>query len=147
MRVPAAIARFVASTLAVALGLGTGIAVAESGVVASLTGRSIDVSQAAPSPTSTTTSSSEPTTTTTVDTQPAVGPSGETPTTEYRNHGQYVSEVAHETPPGPEHGAAVSDAARSDVGKADHGVDSPGENPVHPDSSGDGSESAPGSDG
>ena len=34
-----------------------------------------------------------------------------------RNHGEYVSGVAHETPPGPGHGAAVSEAARSDCGK------------------------------
>jgi hypothetical protein len=33
------------------------------------------------------------------------------------NHGQYVSSVAHNVPPGPGHGAAVSEAAHSDCGK------------------------------
>lgn len=33
------------------------------------------------------------------------------------NHGEVVSSVAHATPPGPGHGAAVSEAARSDCGK------------------------------
>jgi hypothetical protein len=35
------------------------------------------------------------------------------------NHGKTVSSVAHETPPGPDHGEAVSEAARSDCGKSD----------------------------
>ena len=34
-----------------------------------------------------------------------------------RNHGEYVSSVAKSVPPGPGHGAAVSEAARSDCGK------------------------------
>ena len=33
------------------------------------------------------------------------------------NHGQYVSGVAHDTPPGPGHGEVVSAAAQSDCGK------------------------------
>jgi hypothetical protein len=33
------------------------------------------------------------------------------------NHGEYVSGVAHATPPGPEHGQIVSAAAQSDCGK------------------------------
>jgi hypothetical protein len=33
------------------------------------------------------------------------------------NHGEVVSSVARETPPGPGHGAAVSEAAKSDCGK------------------------------
>jgi hypothetical protein len=33
------------------------------------------------------------------------------------NHGQYVSQVAKDTPPGPGHGQAVSEAAHSDCGK------------------------------
>jgi uncharacterized membrane protein YgcG len=33
------------------------------------------------------------------------------------NHGQYVSGVAHDTPPGPGHGEIVSAAAQSDCGK------------------------------
>lgn len=35
------------------------------------------------------------------------------------NHGKTVSSVAHETPPGPGHGEAVSAAAQSDCGKKD----------------------------
>lgn len=35
------------------------------------------------------------------------------------NHGEYVSSVAHATPPGPGHGVAVREAAHSDCGKAD----------------------------
>jgi hypothetical protein len=34
-----------------------------------------------------------------------------------KNHGEYVSSVAHSTPPGPGHGAAVSAAAHSTCGK------------------------------
>jgi len=34
------------------------------------------------------------------------------------NHGQYVSGVAHSTPPGPDHGQVVSAAAQSDCGKS-----------------------------
>jgi hypothetical protein len=34
------------------------------------------------------------------------------------NHGDYVSRVAHDTPPGPDHGKIVSAAAQSDCGKA-----------------------------
>ena len=45
------------------------------------------------------------------------------------NHGQYVSGIAKSTPPGPGHGAAVSEAAHSDCGKTadeadDEGTDS-----------------------
>ena len=36
-----------------------------------------------------------------------------------QNHGEYVSCVAHEASPGPDHGKTVSEAARSDVGKKD----------------------------
>lgn len=35
------------------------------------------------------------------------------------NHGETVSSVAHETEPGPDHGAAVSEAAKSSCGKDD----------------------------
>jgi hypothetical protein len=35
------------------------------------------------------------------------------------SHGKTVSSVAHDTPPGPDHGAAVAAAAQSDCGKAD----------------------------
>jgi hypothetical protein len=34
-----------------------------------------------------------------------------------RNHGDYVSRVAHETPPGPDHGRIVAAAAQSDCGQ------------------------------
>ena len=34
-----------------------------------------------------------------------------------KNHGDFVSQVAHNTPPGPEHGQIVSAAAQSDCGK------------------------------
>ena len=33
------------------------------------------------------------------------------------NHGDYVSRVAHDTPPGPDHGAIMAAAAQSDCGK------------------------------
>ena len=33
------------------------------------------------------------------------------------NHGKYVSQAAHDSPPGPGHGKAVSEVARSDAGK------------------------------
>jgi hypothetical protein len=38
-------------------------------------------------------------------------------------HGQRVSEVAHSTPPGPAHGAAVSAAAHDHEGECPHGDD------------------------
>ena len=34
-----------------------------------------------------------------------------------KNHGDYVSRVAHDTPPGPDHGKIVSAAAQADCGK------------------------------
>jgi len=37
------------------------------------------------------------------------------------NHGEYVSDVAHQVPPGPAHGKLVSAAAQSDCGKTDPG--------------------------
>ena len=36
------------------------------------------------------------------------------------NHGEYVSGVAHDTPPGPGKGQVVSEAAQSDCGKPEH---------------------------
>ena len=52
-----------------------------------------------------------------------VEPEGEEPDpcADADNHGEYVSGVAHDTPSGPDKGAAVSEAAQSDCGKAESG--------------------------
>src|SRR5690242_20712242 len=67
------------------------------------------------SSTSTTATAEAPTSTT-------VSPNGSTTTTEHEgeqpeNHGACVSAAAHNTPPGPDHGKAVSEVAHSDCGK------------------------------
>jgi hypothetical protein len=91
-------------------------------------GNDDDEPTATPSPTGTPTNTPTPTATATVTFTPSPTPtdtSTETPTETPEpctspapgNHGQYVSCVAHNTPPGPGHGKAVSEAARSDVGK------------------------------
>jgi hypothetical protein len=61
-----------------------------------------------------------PTTTTTA----APAPNGE-----FKNHGDCVSQAAHDTPPGPGHGEAVSKVAKSYCGKKDkvEGSDEQGE--------------------
>ena len=71
----------------------------------------------------TTTTTLDDTTTTTLDD----GTTTTTPDacTSAANHGQFVSGVARATPPGPGHGAVVSDAARSDCGR--NGGDDGGE--------------------
>jgi hypothetical protein len=48
---------------------------------------------------------------------PTDGGAGSIACEDAANHGQYVSSVAHSVPPGPGHGAAVSEAAKSDCGK------------------------------
>jgi hypothetical protein len=52
------------------------------------------------------------------------------------NHGHDVSEVAHNTPPGPGHGAAVSDAAHQKCDKGDHEADDEGDDESGEDESG-----------
>jgi len=44
--------------------------------------------------------------------------------TEFKNHGECVSAAAHDTPPGPGHGQAVSEVAKSDCGKTTASTDS-----------------------
>ena len=58
-----------------------------------------------------------------------------------RNHGEYVSSVAKSVPPGPGHGAAVSEAARSDCGKKNAEDSEPSEDSDSTDSD-DGSENS-----
>jgi hypothetical protein len=89
-----------------------------------------------PPPTEVTTAPTDPTMTT--DAAPTTE-ADEPPTTDAAsgiecaegNHGMTVSSVAHETPPGPGHGKAVSEAAWSTCGKgdddeADEASDTPG---------------------
>jgi hypothetical protein len=78
--------------------------------------------------TSTSTTSTTSTTTTTVVPHDAVVPGPTTDTTPNTpggpsgclTHGQKVSQVAHDTPPGPGHGAAVSAAAHDHTGECVH---------------------------
>ena len=63
-------------------------------------------------------------TTTVPDTSTTVSAGSSTPAVaappcppDVQNHGQYVSDVARNTPPGPDHGKIVSAAAQSDCGK------------------------------
>src|SRR5947207_691052 len=87
----------------------------------------------------TTTSTTEATTTSTTEAAKPDSSAGDHPD----NHGACVSKAAHDTPPGPGHGAAVSKVARSDCGKSTsaHGDDSGHETPEteapESDSSGD----------
>jgi hypothetical protein len=65
-----------------------------------------------------TTSTSEDSTSTSIDTSTTqADPLVTTSSTVWKNHGEYVSWVAHHTPKGKGHGKAVSEAARSDIGK------------------------------
>lgn len=102
-----------------------------------------------------TTSSTEATTSTTV--APGGGATTSTaPEAErHDNHGACVSQAAHDTPPGPDHGKTVSSVAQSDCGKqttatteanenenepAEHGTEpAEQENEHHGDNSGPGS--------
>jgi hypothetical protein len=82
-----------------------------STTVDSTTSTSVDDSS-----TSTTATTEAPTTSTTVapnGSTTTTAPSGEHP----ENHGACVSAAAHDTPPGPGHGKAVSSVAHSDCGK------------------------------
>ena len=67
-----------------------------------------------------------------------------------RNHGDFVSDVARDTPPGPDHGETVSAAARSDCGKDDttaSSVTEPGTSATTDDHGGDEDHRGPGRDG
>lgn len=80
--------------------------------------------------------------------EPTDDPTGE-PTTDAcadaKNHGEYVSGVAKDAPPGPGHGAAVSEAARSDCGKRTTDSDSSdSEDPATSDTKGDKDKVPPG---
>jgi hypothetical protein len=82
---------------------------------------------AAPTTTTTSTTTTTATTTTTTTTTAATTTTAPSTTTApvtappcpagVKNHGDFVSQVAHDTPPGPEHGQIVSAAAHSDCGK------------------------------
>jgi hypothetical protein len=81
---------------------------------------------------STTTSTSTPdsTTTTEASTTTTVPPTTTTSAPggdQFKNHGDCVSQAAHDTPPGPGHGDAVSTVAQSDCGKNKIEADEQGE--------------------
>ena len=82
----------------------------------------------------TTTTTLDDITTTTLDTTTTTTPTGggddgtgTDACTSAANHGEFVSGVAHATPPGPGHGAVVSDAAQSDCGHQGGDDDDAGE--------------------
>jgi hypothetical protein len=121
-------ARVVAGVAAAVL-LASGVAVAatETGSRpavsredATTTSTSVDPSTSTSVDEPTTTSTTEPDETTEPTTSTTVSPTAPTSTTEPEakdNHGACVSAAAHDTPPGPDHGKAVSEVAKSDCGK------------------------------
>ena len=108
-----------AATVVVALMAASGIAVAatSTGSRPTFAQEETSTSEADSTTTSvadstTTSSTSEVTTTTAApSTSTTAGPG------EFKNHGACVSAAAHDTPPGPGHGRAVSEVAKSDCGK------------------------------
>jgi uncharacterized membrane protein YgcG len=96
------------STSSTVAGTSTSAAPTTSTTAASTTSSSVAES-------TTTSSVAESTTSSVPDTTPPAIICPE----DVENHGDFVSGVAHETPPGPGHGDAVSEAAKSDCGKKD----------------------------
>ena len=73
--------------------------------------------------TTTSTSTDESTTSTSVDQATTTTQAGGSGTGDFKNHGDCVSQAAHDTPPGPGHGQAVSEVAKSDCGKTTASTD------------------------
>ena len=80
-------------------------------------------------------SSTSSTTVDTDSTSTTQAPNGSTTTTDPEaehehpeNHGACVSQAAHDTPPGPDHGKTVSSVAQSDCGKNTTATSEPNEN-------------------
>jgi hypothetical protein len=124
-----------AATVVVALMTTAGVAVAatstgdrptfaqeETSTSVGDTTTSVDDSTTTSVDDSTTTTESPTTTeapTTTV--APSTSTTAGTGSGEFKNHGACVSAAAHDTPPGPGHGQAVSEVAKSDCGKQNAG--------------------------
>jgi hypothetical protein len=127
-------ARVVAGVAAAVL-LASGVAVAATDTGsrptvsredATTSSTSVDPSTSTSVDEHTTTSTTEPDETTEPTTSTTVSPTAPTSTTEpgrEDNHGACVSAAAHDTPPGPDHGKAVSEVAKSDCGKATPAAD------------------------
>jgi hypothetical protein len=112
-------AKTAAAVLAVSAATGGGLAVATT-VANSHAVPGLAIASAAPNAQSAQTTDSVDATDTTT-TAPDVTPTASSsPVTcdSAKNHGEYVSSVAHATPPGPGHGKAVSAAAQSSCGKS-----------------------------
>ena len=111
-------AKTATAVLAVSAATGGGLAVATT-VANSHAAPGLEKAAAAPqaSPSASTDSSdSTDSVTTSTDVTPTTTASPVT-CDSAKNHGEYVSSVARSTEPGPDHGKAVSEAARSSCGK------------------------------
>jgi hypothetical protein len=111
--------------IVVALVVAAGTAVAATSTGPRPTVQSDEVTTTTTEQATTTTTAEETTTTsttaapTTTTTAPDAGPNHDA----HDNHGACVSAAAHDTPPGPGHGEAVSKVAKSDCGKSAKGGD------------------------
>ena len=123
--------------VALVVAAGTAVAATSTGPRPTVVTNPADEGSTTTAQASITTSTEESTTTTvvaeagTTTTTTAKGPAPATDGAHPQNHGACVSAAAHDTPPGPGHGAAVSKVARSDCGKSTsaNGADSGHETP------------------
>jgi hypothetical protein len=119
---------------AVLLASGVAFAAGEGGSRPAVSQDEVSSTSTSVDQSSTSTSLDDASTTSTVEsTSTTAAPNGSTTTTEAEhehpeNHGACVSQAAHDTPPGPDHGKAVSDVAHSDCGKNTTASSEPNEN-------------------